>query len=286
MRGIIAILTDFGNQDAYTAIMKGVILSINRETTIIDITNEVKPYSIISASYLLYTAWDYYPKGTVFLSVVDPGVGSSRGILIAKSNTHSKILITPDNGTVSMLVRMKRLDEFYRPSKEVMAKIKDLMPETSSTFHGRDIFSPLAALISRNGIMQIVGERTTPLLLDDVTPSISRKNPIGEKPIQLVTGRILHIDNFGNCISSIHREDISSQPGTPNTHGKDILDIKIGKLRLKKLSNYFSEVETGKPLAYIGSSGFLEIAINQGNASSAFGIKIGDSITVKNKTKA
>ena len=291
MNGIIAILTDFGNQDAYPAIMKGVILSINREAIIIDVTHQVKPYSIVSASYLLYTAWDYYPEGTTFLAVIDPGVGSSRGILIATDKPRSKVLVTPDNGIVSMLVRMKKLENFYRPSEETMKSIKQLIPNTSSTFHGRDIFSPLTALISKNGIEEIVGEEISPQILADLSPTISVENSVEGNPVTtLIKGKILHIDNFGNCISSIHKNDMltakkilglqakieTNLPTTP-------IDIQVGKIHLHKLSDYFSQADIGSALAYIGSSGFLEIAINQGNAASTLDIEIGDEVNVRNK---
>ena len=276
MNGIIAILTDFGNRDAYTAAMKGVILSLNRKATIIDICHQIPSYSIVSASYLIYTVWDYYPEGTTFLSVVDPGVGSSRGILIAIDSIHSKTLVTPDNGTVSMLVRMKKVDSFYKPSDDAINRIKKLIPNTSSTFHGRDIFSPLAALISLEKTDSLIGGNIKPHLLNDVNPKIS-----STKSTKIIEGKILHIDSFGNCISSIHQKDIP----TPDILTKRLsLDIQVGKTKLKKLSAYFSQVSRGEPLAYIGSSGFIEVAINQGNAASSLKIRIGDKIIVKEGT--
>ncbi len=275
MKKIITITTDFGNTDAYVSIMKGVILSINRETILIDITNEIKPYSIVSASYVLCSAWNYYPQGTIFLSVVDPGVGSKRGILIATEGEREnpRVLIAPDNGTVSMLTRMKKITHFYRPSEIAMNEIQKLFPQRSSTFHGRDIFSPLAGLTAKYGLQMVLGESIKPVILESVNPVIQNKG--GIKKIQ---GKIIHIDHFGNCVSSIRRDNLGDSI-EEETLKKTAIRIK--QFKIDGIMHYFNEVPSGMPLAYIGSASFIETALNQGNMAKELGIRIGDNIELE-----
>ncbi|NOY08871.1 MAG: SAM-dependent chlorinase/fluorinase [Spirochaetes bacterium] len=265
----IAIITDFGTHDAYAAIMKGVISGLNPDISIIDITHEVEPFCIASASFLLYSCWDYFPEGTIFLSVVDPGVGSKRGILIAEQK--DKFLITPDNGSATLLYYRKEGFKAYAPSARIMRRIRNRIPEISRTFHGRDIFAPLAALLSVEGIEKVRGKMRKPVLLRNLMPL--KDNP-GDKETGIIRGTILHIDRFGNCISSIHADDLAGFAG------KAGIIVEIGNIKIRGIKNYFSEVPDVYILAYFGSSGFLEIAANMRNASQIYKIKTGDSVTL------
>ncbi len=139
--GIIALLTDFGGREGYAGIMKGMLLSCDPELKVVDLTHEIEPFAVTSAAYILYSAWDFFPKGTVFCAVVDPGVGSSRGIVLA--SVKERTVIAPDNGVISLLHRMY-------PGLEVFSLKSNhpaLPKEASATFHGRDIFAPAAALL-------------------------------------------------------------------------------------------------------------------------------------------
>jgi len=269
MDKIIAIITDFGTQDVYAAVMKGIILGLNPDISIIDISHEVEPFGIASVSFLLYACWDYFPEGTIFLSVVDPGVGSKRGILIAEQK--DKFLITPDNGSITLLYYRKRSFKIYTPSDRIMERITDRVSEVSRTFHGRDIFAPLAALLSLEGIKKVKGKMHRPFLLSNLMPV--KDNP-DDKETGIIRGTILHIDRFGNCISSIHEDDLSGFTG------KTGIIVETGSTRIRGISNYFSEVLRGRILAYFGSSGFLEIAANMGNASQIYKIKTGDPVAL------
>jgi len=289
---IIALITDFGTRDAYAAVMKAVLLKANPALSIIDITHEVNPFNIESVSFLLYSSWDYFPQNTIFLSVVDPGVGSERNILLAEQK--GKILIAPDNGSVTLLYNKKDNFRVWTPSLKALSLIP--APE-SSTFHGRDIFAPLAGLISLQGIETVAGEAASPVLLNTLKPVLDKK-------IHTIRGRIIHIDRFGNCISSISAEDFpeTRKTGKSGNAGKteesedtEITekkgkDKKTAKLKtaviktesteIKGIEEYFARVPEGKALSYFGSTGFLEIAVNMGNASEILKIKAGDGISV------
>ena len=261
----IAIITDFGTHDAYVAIMKGIISGLNPDISIIDISHEVEPFDIASVSFLLYTCWDYFPQGTIFLSVVDPGVGSKREILIAEQK--DKFLITPDNGSITLLYYRKESFKTYTPSAGIMRRITDRIPEISRTFHGRDIFAPLAALLSLEGIKKVIGKMQRPVLLRNLMP-------VKDEETGIIRGTILHIDRFGNCISSIHADDLAGFTG------KAGIIVETGSTKIRGIKNYFSEVPSSHILAYFGSSGFLEIAANMRNASQILKIKTGDSVAL------
>jgi len=262
---IIALITDFGTHDAYTAVMKGILLRINPTLSIIDITQEIDPFNIESVSFILYSSWDYFPKDTIFLSVVDPGVGSKRNILLAEQN--GKILVAPDNGSVTFLYNKKENFRTWAPSLRVLSLIP---PPAGSTFHGRDIFAPLAGLISLKGIEEAAGKKLSPILLKSLQPVIDRK-------AHSLTGKIIHIDRFGNCISSISINDFLTLTKPDN---KKTATIRAGGIKIKGIMDYFSRVSKGVPLSYFGSTGFLEIAVNMGNASEVLKIKMGDKVSV------
>lgn len=262
---IIALITDFGTLDAYAGVLKAILLQFNPALSIIDITHEINPFSIESASFILYSCWDYFPKGTIFLSVVDPGVGSKRNILLAEQN--GKILIAPDNGSITLLYNKKKNFKVWTPSLRVLSLIP---PPAGSTFHGRDIFAPLAGLTSLKGIEEMAGEKLSPILLKSLQPVVDRK-------AHSLTGKIIHIDRFGNCISAICINDFLALTKPDN---KKTATIRAGKIKIKGIMDYFSQVSKGVPLSYFGSTGFLEIAVNTGNASEVLKIKMGDKVSV------
>ncbi len=269
--GIIALLTDFGTRDAYAGIMKGVLLSLNPSLKLIDLSHDIDCHNILSASYVLHTAWDYFPNGTVFCVVVDPGVGSGRSILIGGAG--GKILIAPDNGIASLPVRMHRELKFYTLKTEYLeSKAKNRL---SSTFHGRDIFAPAAALAAGGKLVKLKGAEIKPMLLKEAFTRI-------DKDRSSINGSILHIDRFGNCITSVHRQDLNL------FHRPDGVEIYLGSAaasashkqekRLPDLKKHYSEVGLGKPLTLIGSAGFLEIAVREGSAAVQLGINVKDEV--------
>lgn len=268
----VAVLTDFGYHDGYVAIMKGVMLAYAPSIRAVDVTHLVPPQNVLSAASVLYTVLPYFPEGTVFLCVVDPGVGSSRRELIATADGRS--IVAPDNGLVSMVARMLPPVACYRAQAAVLAELNEGRPPYSHTFDGRDLFAPLAARIAVHGVDGMIGDAVAPTLLPEVWPELQPVVRSGgtNSPEPTLVGTVVHVDHFGNCVSSIHVSDLGPRyepadvvlPGTP--------------LRISSLSTTFSDVPRGAVLAYWGSAGFLEIAVNRGNAADTLSINTGDKL--------
>ena len=189
----ITLLTDFGTRDQYVAEMKGVILQIAPRVAVVDITHEIDPQDVIRAAFVLRQVWNWFPPGTVHLAVVDPGVGSRRRIIAGRYA--GQYVICPDNGLISLLERMIPGGRTYELLRESPG-----LPVPSSTFHGRDIFAPAAALCSAGFADRLRGRPVQPIRLP-LAAAKPGKNSL--------TGEILHIDRFGNCISSLHHTDLS-----------------------------------------------------------------------------
>jgi hypothetical protein len=257
MQTIVALLTDFGSKDNYVGILKGVLLDINKKIQCIDICHDVYPYNIVSASFLLYSSFDYFPKDTIFLIVVDPGVGSARNEIVGIID--GKYVVCPDNGIITLLYKMKNSGDFYKIDRNKI--IKTTKREINPTFHGRDIFAPACGIISKNGFKKIITDKINPLKIDTFNNKILKNK---------IIGKIIHIDIYGNCITSIYKNDIKKF--------KSINKIKINKTTIFGINKYFSEVPPGKILAYWGSSGFLEIAIREDNVCKKLNIKQLDSV--------
>lgn len=272
---IVALLTDFGSKDTYVGVMKAIILCRDPSIRIVDLTHEVGPQDLLSASYLLYTAWDYFPSGSVFCAVVDPGVGSERGVLLAEIK--AKYLLAPDNGLISLLLRMYpdalvhslriggltelETDAVYSRTEPQLAR-----PLPSSTFHGRDLLAPAAALCAIGHEEHLRGQRIQPVVLPEVIP---------EHVAGAVHGRILHIDRFGNCITSVHRRDIEMLEAK---HGR--ITVQAGAFRGDCLRITYADVPVGIALCLVGSSEFLEIAVREDSAAKHYGLSVGQPVTL------
>jgi len=243
--GIITLLTDFGLRDSYVGIMKGVILSINPDVQIIDISHTVKAGSIIHATGLLQEAYPFFPKGTIHVAVVDPGVGGDRRPILVKTKDH--LFVGPDNGLFWPIITSHHQTEIIH-----LTETKYFLSDISNTFHGRDIFAPVAAHVS-------LGE--DPFEMGSVINNpVPLHLPTPEQKGNQLLGQVMRVDRFGNLITNIHKKDMEKLLGTkPPT-------IKIGNLIIKGVRSTYSEVNTGETLALIGSSGYLEIAVNKGRA--------------------
>ncbi|RCK77378.1 MAG: hypothetical protein IGBAC_1687 [Ignavibacteriae bacterium] len=259
MGKIIALLTDFGLKDGYIAVMKGVIKSIAPNTDIIDITHDISPQNIDEAAYVLWTSYKYFPKSTIFVTVVDPGVGSNRKILMVKTKNY--IFLAPDNGILKYIFAYQEVLKIYNlENKEYFLK------NISNTFHGRDIFSPVAAYISKGIPLKNFGTETTPLTRPEYFLSLaSVKN-------KSINGKILYIDRFGNIITNILIEN--------NKYIDDIQYIEIGKTHVNHFYKYYSEARNSKIFGLVGSSNLLELAMRNQNAAKIYKVKIGTKIKV------
>lgn len=255
---VITLISDFG--DLYPASMKGVILSIHPQARIVDISHNVPKHDIRAGAFMLMTTAKYFPSHTVHIAVVDPGVGTQRRAMAIKSCSNSKIhyFVGPDNGILIPAARSIGRFEVY--------EIKG-MKEVSSTFHGRDIFAPIGAYISKGMDIHEVGKR----IYDFVDIDFGA----GKKEKQCLHGKVIFIDSFGNIITNISKDLIDFQIG-------DMLEIQGKKLMFQRS---YAFCRKGEPLALIGSHNHLEIAINQGNAALFFNKKHGDEIIISYETK-
>ncbi len=274
MNSVITLTTDFGADDAYVAIMKGVILSTNPEVNIVDITHSVEPQNVYQAAFILGYTYRYFPKKTVHVAVVDPGVGSERRGVILK--TPSALFVAPDNGILSYVIdelsSSKGSVAQYSPDQDLVTLGKGFevvaiteprfwRQPVSTTFHGRDIFAPVAATLTLDISPYELGEKITSL---HVFPILK---PLVDYQGNLI-GHILHVDHFGNLITNIKRV---------NLPGKDI-PIEVAGRLIQGITDYYAEGE--ELMAIIGSSGYLEIALKNGSAADFLNTAIGDEIKV------
>ena len=245
--GIITLTSDFGESDSYVAMMKGVILSINPNAKIIDVTHQIPARSIKEGSMIIKEFYTYFPSGTVHVGVVDPGVGGKRRPIAVLVEGY--FFVGPDNGLFSTIIETHRHTDVIH-----LKETKYWMNSISPTFHGRDIFAPVAAHLSLGVDPFRMGEK-----IDNTTPLAY---PLPHKNNSDLVGEIIRVDHFGNLITNITREHLS-----PFLSSKGLI-IKIGSLILKKISTTYNDVPEGQPLALIGSSNTLEIAVNMGNAQN------------------
>lgn len=245
MNNIITLTSDFGLEDHYVGAMKGVILSINPDIKIIDISHSVAKYDVLSGAFLLKNSYSYYPKGTIHVAVVDPGVGSNRKPIAVLADGH--YFIAPDNGILSFILRGS---ESFRAYEITCA---DYMREQiSSTFHGRDIFAPAAAYLASGADVEKLGkELESPVLLDMPEPEVEPGR---------ITGRVVHVDSFGNLVTNI-----------PSNLVNQDSEIIVGDSSLGSPKRTYQSVSAGTAIPVIGSSGLLEISVNQGSAFKALG---------------
>ncbi len=244
---IITLLTDFG--DFYPGVMKGMILKINPKAKIVDITHSVEPQNVLQGAFLLWNCSKYF-ENSIHVAVVDPEVGSDRDAIIGVSKRN--IYIAPDNGILSGV--MDEIDEFYRiiPEKTAIYSRK-----LSSTFHGRDVFAPASALVSIGRMGEIVEKADLKPVKLEIFKTEVRRNALA--------CNIVYVDSFGNIVTDLREDELSKL----DLSGFYLDGVEIPLVRT------FSDVEVGKPLAYIGSFDTLEIAVREGSASQKFGLKSG-----------
>jgi len=253
---IIALITDFGTRDYYAGAMKGVILSINSRAQIIDITHEISPQIITSASFTLRACYVNFPKKTVFVAVVDPGVGSSRKAILVE--TEDYFFIAPDNGLLSFVFNETKIFRVYELSNEQF-----FGKTVSRTFHGRDIFAPCAAYLSKGASPDEFGEE----IFDFVRFAENKARNVGENEIE---AEIVYIDRFGNLITNLRKGNAPEN-----------FNLKIAETTIEKMRGFYSEVEKSEIFMIWGSAGFLEIAAFQTSAAELLNAKIGQKIIVR-----
>tara|TARA_R110000868_G_scaffold408293_5_gene690994 strand:- start:25657 stop:26445 length:789 start_codon:yes stop_codon:yes gene_type:complete len=258
MSQIITFTTDFGLLDHYVSAMKAVILGIAPEARLIDVSNDIPAQDIMAGAWVVRNSAFLFPPNTVHLVVVDPGVGTDRNPIVLK--IEDQYFVGPDNGIFSLLY-----DEFkYKAYKLNSAKY--WRKDRSRTFHGRDIFAPVAAHISNGVSLEELGEPIKELV------TYHWAVPLGDK--DGLQGWVIHIDRFGNLITNI------SENLLEDTAGRRKVKIYVGNTIIDHLVNTFGDVEPGEPVAFIGSSGMLEVGINKGNAAKMLSVDKGAQISL------
>lgn len=268
--GIVTLTTDFGLEDAYVAIMKGVILGIAPAARIIDYTHGIKPGNVAEATYMLKSGYRYFPRGTVHVVVVDPGVGSARRALALQ--TPAATFVGPDNGVFTLIVAEAQQEWGTDVRIIELTEPQFWLPEVSGTFHGRDIFAPVAAHLINGTALAALGQPIS-------TPTVAHFAQPQQPATGLIQGQIIHIDHFGNCITNITAEHLLCAE-----LGQRIV-IEIIDQQLPGLFRTYMDGPTGTPMCLIGSSGHLELAVSNGNAARHLGVDIGDKLRVRSQAE-
>ncbi|HUU85974.1 MAG TPA: SAM-dependent chlorinase/fluorinase [Phycisphaerae bacterium] len=259
---LITLLTDFGTRDQYVASLKGVILHIAPSATVVDVTHKIPPRDVIRAALMLRQIWPWYPPGTIHVAVVDPGVGSRRRILAGRYD--GRFVVAPDNGLVSMLHRELRVEAMH-----VVENPRYMLGKVSPTFHGRDIMAPVAAHLASGVPIEKLGPPTDHLeILKFATPE--------RMPDYSIVGEVLYADQFGNLVTNIARNHLLQ-----TYQHRSGVEVYLDGVRIGPIRTSYHEVDSGKPLALIGSDNHLEIAVNCGHAGQTLSANRGSKVEVR-----
>ena len=247
MRAIITLTTDFGTADGYVGEVKGMLLSLAPNAELVDITHDIPPQDVDQGRLTVARVWRRFPSSTVHLVVIDPGVGSNRAALAVQSD--GRFLVGPDNGVLSpaLLVAGARVVELPLP------------PRSSATFHGRDVFAPAAAALARGESIEELGRVAS-------SPIVRRTPEPVRRSDGALEGEIIVLDRFGNAVTNL----IGLRGGTIDVGGRSIA-----------VRHTYSEVASGEPVAVTGSTGFIEIAVRDGDAARALGLTRGDKVILR-----
>jgi S-adenosyl-L-methionine hydrolase (adenosine-forming) len=259
-RPVITLLTDFGAGDHYAGAMKGVILDICPDAQLVDISHEVTPYAITEAAFTLSQAWVCFPAGSIHLVVVDPGVGSSRRPILVEAEGH--LFVAPDNGVLTMVYGAAPLHEV----REITASRYFRKP-VSRTFHGRDIFGPVAAQLANGLAPDEAGTR----IGDYLRLGFAMPVRTGHRTW---AGTILKVDRFGNVITNFDSESWQRL-------AVERFEMKIGQRTVARTASNYAEVDEGELFVIAGSAGFLEISMNRGSAAKTAGARSGDALEIR-----
>lgn len=249
---VITLLTDFGTTDYFVGAVKGAILSVNPHAIIADITHNIPPHDIEAAAFTLFACYQTFPIGTIHVAVVDPGVGSERRPIVVSAG--EQFFVGPDNGIFTYIYDREPSHQIFHVTAQ-----KYFRTSASSTFHGRDIFAPIAAALSNGANPEKLGS--------GITDQVRLKDSLTSKVL-----RIIHIDRFGNCITNITRDLIDSER-------RPIL--VINRKRIRTFREFYGSAEPNELFAIWGSAGFLEVSINGRQAAKVLGAKRGDKVVIR-----
>jgi hypothetical protein len=256
---MLTLTTDFGLSDQFAGVMKGVILRINPKARIVDLSHQAAAFDVQDAAFLLAQSYRFFPKKTVHVAVVDPGVGSARRPILVEAA--GQYFVGPDNGIFAMVLEREK-----HKVRAITAERYFLKP-VSRTFHGRDIFAPVGAHLSKG----LVPSRLGPLIDDFLRPQST-------KPVRTArrgwTGMILKIDRFGNLVTSFHIEDF------PHIQSQTF-EMQVGLQFITRIAPSYAEGGMGQPVAIVGSSGYVEVCVNQASAAKVLGCAAGAPVELR-----
>lgn len=265
MKSTIVLLTDFGTHDAYVGVMKGVILGIAPRALVVDLTHGIAPQDVRAGAYTLLSAYRYFPDGTIFCCVIDPGVGSTRRAVAVRMRTDEGChydFVCPDNGLLTPIIKQGAIQAIH-----ALDNPRYHLPQVSTTFHGRDIFAPSAAHLAAGVGLEALGGAVAPRELTHIDW------PQPERVTDGWRAMVIYIDHFGNLITNLRGADLDPPFERWNA--------TLGNISAKGVRDTFADVEIGAPVAYVGSSGFVELAIRNGSAQSAWQASVGDTVKLK-----
>ncbi len=257
---LVTLLTDFGETDYFVPSMKGVVLGINPQARILDLTHRIPPHGIEQAAFFLKSCYEYYPDGTVHVVVVDPDVGSDRRALLVSTSRH--FFIAPDNGVLSYIFKEETSIEV-----RAIENKQYRLDSAGATFDGRDVFAPSAAWLTKGQMPGSYGR----LIHDFVTLPDDSPKMKGD----VLQGRIMYIDHFGNAITNITPADMETFRSVMK---QDSEGLKVGEMTIKGLKTYYGQGATGLPEILINSNGHLEIFVKQGRAIDRCDLQVGQRV--------
>ena len=272
-RSVITLLSDFGRDDHYAAVMKGVILEINSDVHIVDITHAVSPYDIRGGAVILGAAYHFFPKGTIHVAVVDPGVGGDRRALLAA--TENYIFVGPDNGLFSYVFE----DPAFLWVRELQT-VEYFLQKVSSTFHGRDVFAPVAGYLSTGELPDKFGPLLfEPVTLDGVRGEVDSRGTI--------SGEVVYVDSFGNLITNIDTSVFwEGGAKADEDGGRNFPVIEIGGAAIRGIGEFYQEATPGELGAHFNSWPLLEVFLPEGNAAEKLGLGKGTPVKVSFETES
>lgn len=257
MPPLVTLTTDFGGRDPYVAAMKGVVMAGCPGVQVVDLSHQIAPHDVLEGALFIACAIPCFARGSIHVVVVDPGVGTGRHAMVVRAGGH--VVVCPDNGLVTLLLRRLPLEEAY-----VISQPEFMETPVSATFHGRDVFAPAAARFACGSPLNEAGPPlAAPVLLDIPEARVDADG--------CVRGRVIHVDHFGNAITNISRAALG--PRTP-------VEALAGGLRIGCFGQTYGDVAPGEPLMLFGSCDHLEIAVNCRSARDLLGIQRGDSVEV------
>ncbi|MFO8008473.1 MAG: SAM-dependent chlorinase/fluorinase [Candidatus Brocadiia bacterium] len=258
----IVLLTDFGYKDSYVGVMKGVIRGICAEADVLDLSHNIVPQDVAEAAFVLAASYRYFPTDSIFTCVVDPGVGTTRAVLCMKANEQT--FLAPDNGLLSVIADEAEPEEIRRVTAQ-----EYYLESQSATFHGRDIFAPVAAHLADGLSTEKLGPMARHI------QHLQLPNPVRAADGSL-RGEIIYIDQFGNLITNIRQSTIERSFSVP----PDELEVTVKRRSMKGLAGTYADRPPGELMALVGSSGYLEAAVNKGSAAQVLGCEKGDTVTL------